>query len=155
MGMVLSGIRIKNYKDIYSGLFFLTVGVLGLIVSRDYPIGSAVNMNMGYLPRLLCWLLVILGLIIVGRGLVIFGEAIGNWAWRPKMLVVGSILAFGFTVERLGLIIASILAVVLGSYAGTDIRHKEIAVAAVLLAAGSAMVFSWFLGLPVNVWPVR
>src|SRR6266516_3144541 len=48
-------------KDVLAGLLFIVVAVLGLWISRDYPIGTALRMGTGYVPRLLCWLLFGLG----------------------------------------------------------------------------------------------
>ena len=36
---------------------FMAVAVFGLWLSRDYPIGTALRMGTGYVPRLLCWIL--------------------------------------------------------------------------------------------------
>ena len=42
-------------KDVLSGLLFVGVAALGLWLSRNYPIGTALRMGTGYVPRLLCW----------------------------------------------------------------------------------------------------
>src|SRR5260370_31508262 len=56
-------------KDVLAGLLFIVVAVLGLWVSRDYPIGTALRMGTRYVPRLLCWLLLVLGAIGLLPGL--------------------------------------------------------------------------------------
>ncbi len=43
--------------DVLSGLLFIAVAAFGLWVSRDYPVGTALRMGTGYVPRLLCWML--------------------------------------------------------------------------------------------------
>ena len=45
------------------------MAALGLWLSRDYPIGTALRMGTGYVPRLLCWLLLGLGVIVLVQGL--------------------------------------------------------------------------------------
>ncbi len=41
-------------KDVLAGLLFIVVAVLGLWISRDYPIGTALRMGTGYVPRKGC-----------------------------------------------------------------------------------------------------
>ena len=48
-------------KDVLSGLLFIAIALFGLWLSRDYPIGTALRMGTGYVPRLLCWILLGLG----------------------------------------------------------------------------------------------
>ena len=48
-------------KDVLAGLLFMGVAAFGLWISRDYPIGTALRMGTGYVPRLLCWILLGLG----------------------------------------------------------------------------------------------
>ena len=61
--------RVLARKNVLAGLLFIAVGALGLWLSRDYPIGTALRMGTGYVPRLLCWLLLGLGVIILVQGL--------------------------------------------------------------------------------------
>ena len=53
--------RVLSRKDVIAGLFFMAIAVLGLWVSRNYPIGTALRMSTGYVPRLLCWILLLIG----------------------------------------------------------------------------------------------
>ena len=55
--------------DVVSGLLFIAIAVFGLVVSHDYPVGTALRMGTGYMPRLLCWLLLGLGALIAVQGL--------------------------------------------------------------------------------------
>ena len=40
-----------------AGLLFIAVAAIGLWASRNYPIGTTTRMGTGYVPRLLCWIL--------------------------------------------------------------------------------------------------
>src|SRR5437016_12563272 len=79
-------------KDVLSGLLFVAVALFGLWLSRDYPIGTALRMGTGYVPRLLCWILLGLGTVILVMGLregqderrVDFSDRSG---WRPVVFV--------------------------------------------------------------------
>jgi len=55
--------------DVLSGLLFIAVAALGLWISRDYAVGTALRMGTGYVPRLLCWMLMGLGAIVLVQGL--------------------------------------------------------------------------------------
>ena len=61
-------LRFLRRKDVLAGLLFIAVAVIGLWASRDYPIGTATRMGTGYVPRLLCWILLGLGLVIFVPG---------------------------------------------------------------------------------------
>jgi hypothetical protein len=56
-------------KNVLAGLLFCAVALIGLFLSRDYPIGTAVRMGTGYVPRLLCWILLGLGILVLAQGL--------------------------------------------------------------------------------------
>ena len=60
--------RMLARKDVLAGLLFIGVAVFGLWLSRDYPIGTAFRMGTGYVPRLLCWLLFGLGVVVLVQG---------------------------------------------------------------------------------------
>src|SRR5262245_52225317 len=104
-------------KDVLAGLLFMGVGVLGLWLSRDYPIGTAFRMGTGYVPRLLCWTLLGLGAVVLVQGLrdgqaqrrLSFGD--GMTGWRPVIFVTAGLVAFALSLERLGLVIAILLLV--------------------------------------------
>ena len=56
-------------KNVLAGLMFIGVAAFGLWLSRDYPIGTALRMGTGYVPRLLCWILLGLGALVLVQGL--------------------------------------------------------------------------------------
>src|SRR5438132_4062812 len=55
-------------KNVLAGLMFMAVAVLGLWLSRNYPVGTALRMGTGYVPRLLCWTLLALGTGVALQG---------------------------------------------------------------------------------------
>ena len=48
-------------RNILAGLLFIAIATAGLWISRNYPIGTALRMGTGYVPRLLLWILLGLG----------------------------------------------------------------------------------------------
>jgi hypothetical protein len=148
--------RLLARRDVIAGLMFIAVAVFGLWASRNYPIGTAFRMGTGYVPRLLCWILLGLGLLIAVQGLrsaddhTPFAEA---RYWRAIVFVPAALLAFAFTMDRLGVVVAALLLIGIGALAGRDSRLLETAVAALVLVVLTVTIFVWGLGLPIPVWP--
>jgi uncharacterized membrane protein YidH (DUF202 family) len=144
--------------DVLAGLMFMAVAIFALWLSRNYQIGTAVRMGTGYVPRLLAWVMLGLGLLILIQDLwsrsnqeATDAEALP--VLRPIVFVTASILAFGFAIERLGLVIATMLLIGIGSLAGPGKRPLETLIAAVVMAAVSVAIFILGLGLTMPIWP--
>jgi putative tricarboxylic transport membrane protein len=148
--------RFLARKNVLAGLMFVAIAAFGLWVSRDYPIGTALRMGTGYVPRLLCWLLLGLGFLVLLQGLY---EAVrtrargGPAAWRAVIFVTMSLVIFGLALERLGLVVAILLLIGIGGLAARDLRPLETLAAALVLIALSWAIFILGLGLTIPVWP--
>lgn len=147
----MRGIRIN--QDFVSGLMFAGWGVAGLWIARDYPMGSALRMGPGYVPRMLCWGLVALGLIIAVKGAMVAGEKIHRWHWRPLVVVSIAVLSFAFLLEPGGLVVATFAIVVIGALGGPEFRFIELLILAAGLAVGAFAIFVYGLKLPMPIWP--
>jgi hypothetical protein len=145
-------------KDVLSGLMFVGVALAGLWLSRDYPIGTAIRMGTGYVPRLLCWILLGLGTVILVQGLreaqpartLSRGDAS---AWRPVVFVTAGLVIFGLSIERLGLVVSILLLIGVGAVAARGLRPLETLLAALVLIVLSWAIFILGLGLTIPVWP--
>src|SRR5438046_2490829 len=92
-------------KDVLAGQLFMAVALVGLWLSRDYQIGTALRMGTGYVPRLLCWTLLGLGALILLQGAWSKEPApsaptilpSGQSAWRPVVFVTASLVIFGLS----------------------------------------------------------
>jgi hypothetical protein len=160
------------HKNVLAGLMFVAIAILGLWISRDYPIGTALRMGTGYVPRLLCWALLGLGVLIALQGLR-EGRTAGQsappaaWDWRDAsaaarrvilrlrgaVFVTASLVIFGLTIERLGLVISILLLTGVGAMAARGLRLLETFAAAAVLIALSWAIFIVGLGLTIPVWP--
>ena len=148
-------LRALTRQDVLAGLMFVGFAVLGLWLSRNYPIGTAVRMGTGYVPRLLCWILLVLGAVVVTMGLRAADaedEQPGR-RWRPLVLIPAALIAFALTIERLGIVIAGLLLIGIGALGGRDMRALEVVIAAAGLVFFTWAIFIWALGLPIPVWP--
>jgi len=86
-------VKIKNGKDFWAGLMFLGVGVGFMIVSRNYPMGTAVRMGPAYFPTVLGGLMAVLGAIIFLRAFVSKIQHTADvFPFRWVMLVAGGVL---------------------------------------------------------------
>jgi hypothetical protein len=150
--------QVLTHKQVLSGLMFMGVAILGLWISRDYPIGTALRMGTGYVPRLLCWILLGLGVLILLQGLreirvMRQSDLSVGWGWRALIFVTASLVVFGVAIERLGLVVSILLITGVGALASPVLRPLETIIAALVLIALSWSIFILGLGLTISVWP--
>jgi putative tricarboxylic transport membrane protein len=150
-------LHILARKNVLAGLMFIAIAALGLWVSRDYPIGTALRMGTGYVPRLLCWILMGLGAAVAVQGLREKDAPPERTSWRqlvPIVIVTTSLVAFALAIEQVGLVLSILLLVGIGAIAARDIKIWETLIAAVVLILLAYVVFILGLGLTIPVWPV-
>lgn len=139
---------LRNNKDVLAGLLFIVIGALAVAIAGDYPMGSAMRMGPGYFPTVLGGILLLFGVYVMIRG-IRSGERIkGEWGWRPLALITLSIVIFGYTMEKVGVVPALILMFFVAASAGREFRFREVLLLAVLMSAFSAGVFVYGLKLP-------
>jgi hypothetical protein len=150
-----TGWDILARADVLSGLLFIAIAAFGLWASRDYTVGTALRMGTGYMPRLLCWLLLGLGAVVLAQGLRQQAVPLRSspQAWRAVLSVTVGLVAFGLSIERLGLVLAILLLTGIGALATRALRLVETAVAALALIVLSWSIFIFGLGLTIPVWP--
>ncbi len=133
---------IRHPKDFFAGLIFIAFGLAAIIIGSNYSLGSAARMGPGYFPRILGILLLVLGAALCpcapSRSRAIRFRA---WHWRPMLIVLGSVIAFGVLVNYIGLVLATIGLVFCSSAASHEFRPREALVSGVLLAALAVGVF--------------
>ena len=144
---------IKHQKDFWAGVLYVAFGTAAIVIALDYPLGTANRMGPGYFPRGLGTLMIVLGLILVGRSFKLKGEAIGFPTFKPLLIVLGSVAVFGLVAPLGGLVIATILLVFLSSTASHEFRWKEAVIASIALAIFTVIAFSYGLKLQLPVWP--
>lgn len=140
-------------NDLIAALFLLACAGCAWWFGRDLSVGTAFRMGPGYIPRLLTWIVLGFGVLLLVRAFLWQGPAVAAWPLRPIVLVLGAMVAFGLTVDRGGLLIASLLAVGLSALATPQNRWRDVAVLAVGLAAAACVMFPWLLQLPLRVLP--
>jgi hypothetical protein len=145
---------IRNPKDFYAGLLFISFGLAALVIARAYPLGAMARMGPGYFPRVLGILLLGLGALLSLTGFRSAGEALSGWRWRPLVIVLLSVGLFCLTALWLGLVVASIVLVFISSAASEEFRWKEALISGAVQAVSVVAVFVYGLGMSFPVWPV-
>lgn len=145
-------IRVKNAQDFWAGILFFIVGVLALWFGRSYVFGTATRMGPGYLPTVLSWMLVLIGLFLSLRALVEDGARIEGSLVRPQVFVLLAIVVFGLLIERFGLVPTVVVVTLLAALASREMRWVETVALALGLAALCVTLFVYLLGQPLAVW---
>lgn len=140
-------------NDLCFGLLLLGLGILGLVAAAALPFGSAARMGPGFLPRLLCCLLVAIGALTMARAFAASADVAVPWAVRPMLGVVTGIASFTYAVESLGMALTVAGTVLLASLGNRNARPIETVLLAAGIAAGCTALFVQALGIGIPVWP--
>lgn len=148
--------KIKSQKDFWSGLMFIALGAGFAWGATNYSFGTSARPGPGYFPFGLGIILAVLGALVTFKALTIEsegGDPIGKFAWKPLLVVLGSVALFGVMLPTLGLIIALPVLVILAGLAGDEFHIVEALINAVVLTVGSWLIFIKGLGLTLPLWP--
>ena len=148
--------KVKSQKDFWSGLMFIVVGGAFAIGALNYRFGSSALPGPGYFPFGLGLLLAILGGMILFEALTIEtedGELIGPFAWKPLVVIIVSVVVFGFALPRLGMVVSLPLLVLMSAYASDEHTWLGSIINAVILTIMSWAVFVLGLKLTIPMWP--
>ena len=145
--------KIRSQKDFWAGLMFIGFGMLAIVVSRDYAMGSATRMGPGYFPTYVGAVLIVIGAITSGLAYRIEGPGIGRWGWRPLLWLSAAFSAFGLLIDGAGFVLALLALIIASSLAGRDTRPLELAVLIAVLITGSVALFIYGLELPYRLFP--
>lgn len=143
---------IKAPKDFWTGLLYVCFGIAALWIGADYRMGNAGRMGPGYFPKVLAVFLIGLGLISLARSFFTRGEPVGGLAWKPLILLTGATVLFGLAVNRLGLIVALLVLVLVSAASSREFRFDWRATAGlVALVAFCVLVFVKGIGVPMPI----
>jgi hypothetical protein len=149
--------RIKSQRDFWSGVMFILAGIGFAWGATNYSFGNSARPGPGYFPFGLGILMAILGAMVLFKSLTVEtegGDPIGSIGWKPLLIILGSLVLFGFALPYLGMVIALPLLVVTSALAGDEFHWGEALANAAILTAGSWAIFIWGLNLVIPLWPV-
>jgi len=148
--------KIKSQKNFWSGLVFIAIGVAFAWGSTAYRLGESAAPGPGYFPLGLGLLLALLGGFVLFASLTIEshgGDPIEGLKWRPLLLLLLSVVVFGATLEKFGMVVSLPLLVVLCGLAGDEFRWRDALLTAAVMTVGSWIVFNLVLKLNLPLWP--
>ncbi len=140
-------------KDFWSGLMFAGFGMLALTMGSNLAVGTAVRMGPGYVPRMLSYILIALGLVILVRSIVAPGDGIERLRWKPITMITIGVVVFALLFETAGLAPALVALIFLSALGGEEFKLVETALSCVVLIALCIVIFK--LGLGMNIYVLR
>lgn len=147
-------LTIKNPQDFWCGLLFLALGALAIYWSRDYDMGSALQMGPGYFPTWLGGILMGFGVVIGGLAFRIEGDGseglgLSEWALRPWLVLTAALAIFALMMEADIGFVPSLIVLIIGcALAHKDVHWRETMVLSLCVTAGAVAIFSFGLGMP-------
>lgn len=138
-------------KDFLSGVMFIAFGLVTLYFGRSLAMGTAVRMGPGYVPHMLAYILLVLGLIISGIAALKGSELVEAPRLRPVAMVTIGVVVFGLLFERTGMLPALAALVLLASFGGDEFKLTEVLGNIVVLAILCILVFKVGLGMNITV----
>jgi putative tricarboxylic transport membrane protein len=105
------------------------------------------------MPRVLAGLCGFCGVALIVYSLIKDGATLERWSIRGPLFILGAAVVFGLTIRPLGLFVAGISAVILGSLATRDSRFIESIIFGVGMTTFCWLLFKVLLTLPIPVAP--
>ena len=148
--------KIKSQKDFWSGLMFVAVGLGFAWGATNYSFGTSARPGPAYFPFGLGVLLAIMGALVWFASITVEtedGDPIGSIAWKPLIIITGSVVMFGFILPKLGMILSLPLLILVSALAGDEFHWKDALLNIAVLTLGSWLVFIKGLNLVIPLWP--
>jgi hypothetical protein len=147
--------KLRNHRDMWAGVMFFTFGVVFMILSQQYQMGSAARMGPAYFPTVLGGLLALLGFVIFITAFARSNDEarLHSVGWRELALVLVSVALFAALLPSMGMVVSILVLIVVSALAGHEFRLRESLISAVVLTVMSYLVFVVGLELQFQVWP--
>lgn len=142
-------------KNLVSGSVFVATAVIFGLTSAGYDVGTAGRVGPGMFPLILSAVLGILGIAVIASGLRRDAVAFGSLPWRAIALIVASPLVFVGSVGFLGLVPATALLALIGSFASRTMTPRRAVLCAIGLGAAVWLIFIVGLGIPIPAFGWR
>ena len=147
--------RIRNPREFWSGAMFVAFGLFFAGFAREYDMGTAARMGPAYFPTVLGGLLLLLGIFVAIKGLnaKTSDGRVEPFHFRPLLLVLGAVVAFGVLLRPAGLLVALATLVAVSSLGSHEFRLRDILLLTVGLSVLVVIVFIYGLSMTVPVLP--
>ncbi|HEX3503979.1 MAG TPA: tripartite tricarboxylate transporter TctB family protein [Xanthobacteraceae bacterium] len=138
-------------QNLIGGSLAVAFGIAVLAVASHYPMGSLLRMGPGFFPCVIAVLIVLLGLALVISGLRSrAGASSIKIQWRSVLAIALGVILFAVSLERAGLVPATLMLVLVSSLAEPNWRPHRVAVLAVVVTALVYLLFVTVLQIPVS-----
>ena len=146
---------IRHEKDFWSGVMFAVFGALFVVFAQSYELGSAQRMGPAFFPTILGFLLAILGIVIVLKGLghTEDDHKVEKFHFGPLAWVLGSVIVFGVTLRWAGFVVSMVILVIISSMGSHEMRWKEVVGLSIGMAVLTYLVFIVGLKMTIPVLP--
>ncbi len=147
--------HIRNHRDLWAGVMFFAFGMLFVVLSPQYHVGTAAKMGPGFFPLMLGGLLAFLGLIIFAGAFAKGNDELRLTpiGFREIGLILGSVALFGALLPSMGIVVALIVLLGVSALASHDFSLRDTLIAIVVLALFSYLVFVKGLAIQFPIWP--
>lgn len=142
----------RDYQDIAGGLLLTALGVFVALYSNQYDMGTPARMGPGFFPRVLGWILAVLGVLIALPAFFRAGPPV-KVQWTNAVCVLGSIVVFAATLRPAGILLATFIAAFVASLADKEITWKGRVYVSLGVAVVTWGVFIFGLSMRLPVWP--
>jgi hypothetical protein len=148
-------VQLRNHRDLWAGLMFAVIGIVFMILSKQYSIGTSAKMGPGYFPMVLGGLMTLFGVIIAlgafsGKAQMLKLSPVG---WREFILLLASVAVFAIALPRLGMVISVALLILISAVASHEFKLKDTLISIVVLVLLAYGMFVKGLELQFPVWP--
>lgn len=150
--------KLHNYRDLWAGLMFVAAGVLFMVLSTQYSIGTAAKMGPGYFPFVLGGVMALLGLIITFGAFTRGDQKVDvvhlePMQFKPIFLILVAVGLFAVLLNSTGVMVALVVLIVVSALASHEFSWSATLGSIVVLAIMSYVVFVKGLELQFPVWP--
>ena len=110
---------IRNKRDFWSGVMFIVTGVLFMLFSQQYQMGTAAKMGPAYFPTVLGGLMAFLGLLLAVPSVRASAPAthIEPFKFKVILTILAAVAGYAIALPTLGFIVALFLLVIVSSFA--------------------------------------
>ena len=151
-------LSVKNRQDLWCGVVFVALGALAIYLSRNYPLGTALEMGPGYFPTWLGGIMIAFGVVIGALAFRLEGDAgreskHGDWAFRPWLVLTVALGVYAKLMDAGFGFVPSLMVLIVGcALAHKDVRWVETILLSVFLTAAAVAIFSFGLDLPYRLF---
>lgn len=140
-------------RETASGLLAIAFGLLVVFESTSYTVGNLLRMGPGYFPLMLGIAITAIGIAILIKA-VAAKNTIEKIQWRPLIFVTLGLVAFGLSINTLGVFFATTVLVLLTRLSEKSLCWKNTLILTLCLNVMVYVVFIYGLSIPLKTFPL-